>query len=1028
MADEFREFITSQNSNNLLVARAVASSVKTLLGPQHSLKCVLSEEDAVMCSSTSKLLQFIDIQHPAGFIINDVCQGQFKKFRTNCKTLVCMTGFWSKAAQDLQYQGIPVPVIVQLFEEALSMCEEILQELSLPVITALQNHTAAEHFEAEIIADKGAFTVCESHVLKDESKEFRSSDYDDCNASGNDGDGDGDISWYFASPDGHIPGVHDQMPGTNHQIPGVYELSGISPTAKPAAIIDQSFSSVALLDESWQQERKGYEETEDRTLTVGKTREMTINTRVHKTEKFKQNEKDEKDCRQFALSSLRSKLVDDEDEFEASFLDASVRFNQDVAQPSNQEFLYTKLPMGEKEGICNTLTKDRLLSSVFVQERDNNRKNVKNKTSSCFETEPSKTCLGSKTINSKSVSFSKEDNGLAADSLLSFLSGRVKAKNKETGNQVRLSEICKGSRHLVKASPKEITSNGSLSSPTPFWIHEHTADIIPRNEDCRRTGLNRAHLLDPSFGASVSNVHGSKATCQTESKNSLGIMLDTDGRNRSSRKTGLPSLFNTKSGRLPDLTSTSRFETTSSTAVTDTCSIVFQARDRTKLTDINLLLLSKLGELLSHGKEQEMNLAIEVVKHLFRSSGKTSLGDFTIHLNMIHTELILRPSGSFSRVINGLLLENKAEFQIIAARSSVGEGADLRSIALINGDITESFRHIGLGEELQINKIIHGETNFKQSVVNEEKDWCHRVTGILTVLDVGILVAKGTVQVSILDYCLSHNIVVLQNVVYSKLLLLSFATKASLVTYITDLRAQDVGRPVTIETYELGWMPVIVGRKKDPLVDDGVQMCQYILVRNDTTNDTCPDDFISPLQTVLLCGPTEQHESAKVSRPLSGWLEGGMEHLRPLVYAAFAEGFKEFLASVITNSGHFTSLHGVSTHVEYLIKEGLSLNSHGSIGTKTFESTHNQPGVLADVTREHTDLSSRETTQNFPENLNHNVTFEDKSREVETLVWDNYTAKKEAWKRAVGIVRVLLQTDMLVQTGLNAAENEAELL
>ncbi|XP_067021338.1 uncharacterized protein [Acropora muricata] len=582
MADEFREFITSQNSNNLLVARAVASSVKTLLGPQHSLKCVLSEEDAVMCSSTSKLLQFIDIQHPAGFIINDVCQGQFKKFRTNCKTLVCMTGFWSKAAQDLQYQGIPVPVIVQLFEEALSMCEEILQELSLPVITALQNHTAAEHFEAEIIADKGAFTVCESHVLKDESKEFRSSDYDDCNASGNDGDGDGDISWYFASPDGHIPGVHDQMPGTNHQIPGVYELSGISPTAKPAAIIDQSFSSVALLDESWQQERKGYEETEDRTLTVGKTREMTINTRVHKTEKFKQNEKDEKDCRQFALSSLRSKLVDDEDEFEASFLDASVRFNQDVAQPSNQEFLYTKLPMGEKEGICNTLTKDRLLSSVFVQERDNNRKNVKNKTSSCFETEPSKTCLGSKTINSKSVSFSKEDNGLAADSLLSFLSGRVKAKNKETGNQVRLSEICKGSRHLVKASPKEITSNGSLSSPTPFWIHEHTADIIPRNEDCRRTGLNRAHLLDPSFGAS-----------------------------------------------------------------------------------------------------------------------------------------------------------------------------------------------------------------------------------------------------------------------------------ASLVTYITDLRAQDVGRPVTIETYELGWMPVIVGRKKDPLVDDGVQMCQYILVRNDTTNDTCPDDFISPLQTVLLCGPSK---------------------------------------------------------------------------------------------------------------------------------------------------------------------------
>ena len=46
-----------------------------------------------------------------------------------------------------------------------------------------------------------------------------------------------------------------------------------------------------------------------------------------------------------------------------------------------------------------------------------------------------------------------------------------------------------------------------------------------------------------------------------------------------------------------------------------------------------------------------------------------------------------------------------------------------------------------------------------------------------------------------------------------------------------------------------------------------------------------------------------------MSRPLSGWLEGGMEHFRPLVYAAFAEGFKEFLASVITNSGPVSYTH-----------------------------------------------------------------------------------------------------------------------
>ena len=49
------------------------------------------------------------------------------------------------------------------------------------------------------------------------------------------------------------------------------------------------------------------------------------------------------------------------------------------------------------------------------------------------------------------------------------------------------------------------------------------------------------------------------------------------------------------------------------------------------------------------------------------------------------------------------------------------------------------------------------------------------------------------------------------------------------------------------------------------------------------------------------------------------------------------------------------------------------------------------------------------------------------SYDTESPIWDDYIAKKEAWRRAVGVVRILLQSDMLIQTGLERSDNEAVL-
>lgn len=75
-----------------------------------------------------------------------------------------------------------------------------------------------------------------------------------------------------------------------------------------------------------------------------------------------------------------------------------------------------------------------------------------------------------------------------------------------------------------------------------------------------------------------------------------------------------------------------------------------------------------------------------------------------------------------------------------------------------------------------------------------------------------------------------------------------------------------------------------------------------------------------------------------------------------------------------------------------------------------------------------TNIPIQEHMQSFLENLDDVVACESLSHEAENFVWDDYIAKKAAWKRAVGIVKILRHSDRLVQTGLHNTENEADLL
>lgn len=151
-----------------------------------------------------------------------------------------------------------------------------------------------------------------------------------------------------------------------------------------------------------------------------------------------------------------------------------------------------------------------------------------------------------------------------------------------------------------------------------------------------------------------------------------------------------------------------------------------------------------------------------------------------------------------------------------------------------------------------------------------------------------------------------------------------------------------------------------------------------------------------------------------------------------MVYTAFAQGFKEFLGNVLYNSGEFAAFCGVSTSVEQLVKSGCSLGNLESFKYECSEYDQSQLQITTGTTLHHatahvSDIPARNAVSFGVDNFQDSVAAKRLFAEEENDVWDDYTAKKEAWRRAVGIVRILLQSDMLVETGLTRSDNEAVL-
>ena len=376
---------------------------------------------------------------------------------------------------------------------------------------------------------------------------------------------------------------------------------------------------------------------------------------------------------------------------------------------------------------------------------------------------------------------------------LSFLPESPEMNNKGILTPVKYSEVYKGSRHMVNA----------LSGVGVFALSSSDVNF---NTKVDHTGYD-----------SLEKSACSKRTRrELNSESSMKTRCNLTQSGLKTNQAGRFSLFPKEDEKITSLKSE------------NSMSRLGQVNERILYRNRELLLA--LGSRLSHGKAQEMELAVEVISGVLEATGQTSLHDFEIDLNVIHSQLVLGPTSSFSQIVNGLLIECGAAFHCVVGR--IEPGTQL-SAALINGDVTPEYRHPGLNQECRIHRNLCLD-DFKSRLFNQEQDWYQSVIHILNCRGIGVLIVKGIAHQSVLDYCLSHGIVVLQRVSYSCLQLLSHATDTIIVSYLSDLRESDIGRPVTIETRAIGWTPSTMRRQtRIDSSDDsrGIDLTHYVVVR-----------------------------------------------------------------------------------------------------------------------------------------------------------------------------------------------------
>lgn len=121
-------------SMNITAAKAVASAVRTTLGPKGMDKMLVdSIGDIVVTNDGATILKEMDIEHPAAKMMVEIAKTQDQEVGDGTTTAVVIAGELLKQAESMLEQGVHPTVIVHGYRMAAERSTEILEDMAVTI-------------------------------------------------------------------------------------------------------------------------------------------------------------------------------------------------------------------------------------------------------------------------------------------------------------------------------------------------------------------------------------------------------------------------------------------------------------------------------------------------------------------------------------------------------------------------------------------------------------------------------------------------------------------------------------------------------------------------------------------------------------------------------------------------------------------------------------------------------------------------------------------------------------------------------
>ncbi len=120
--------------SNMMAGQIIAEVLKTTLGPRGMDKMLVdSLGDITITSDGAKVLEEIDVQHPAAKMIIEVAKTQDKEVGDGTTTSVVFAGELLKKAGELLEQEIHPSIVISGYQKAADKALEVLNSVAIPV-------------------------------------------------------------------------------------------------------------------------------------------------------------------------------------------------------------------------------------------------------------------------------------------------------------------------------------------------------------------------------------------------------------------------------------------------------------------------------------------------------------------------------------------------------------------------------------------------------------------------------------------------------------------------------------------------------------------------------------------------------------------------------------------------------------------------------------------------------------------------------------------------------------------------------